>query len=439
MRHDNLFIKGIKAVFHSCLAILSLIFFFGFCLAAYAETVTYTYYDTGELKKALYSGGAILEYEYDDSGNRISQLIISSKPAIIASPASLSFGWITVGMTATQSIQITNTGNWTLEVEGVSIRGTNPDAFSTTNDNCSGKSLAPAASCFLNVVFSPPSAGTKTVYLYIASNAPDSSNLPVSLDGSGTTVQKYPLTVMKVGTGSGTVGVVPGQLVWHGNTGEESYDSSTSVIISAAADSNSIFAGWSEACYGNSSLCTVQMLGSSLVIAAFNMKTDFSATPISGMAPLTVSFTDLSLNSPTSWLWSFGDGGTSTQQNPVHTYTSSGYYTVALTATGPDGGVTATNNYFITVWSCSNQTVKISGTLSYYLTIQNAYNVTPDGDAVQIMALGFNENLDLQNSNSVTLQGGFGCDYSSNPWFSTINGTITIKDGPVTMENIIIK
>jgi PKD repeat protein len=59
--------------------------------------------------------------------------------------------------------------------------------------------------------------------------------------------------------------------------------------------------------------------------------TDFTATPLLGAAPLAVQFTDLSTNT-TSWAWSFGDGGTSTERNPVHTYAAPGNYTVELTA-----------------------------------------------------------------------------------------------------------
>lgn len=50
-----------------------------------------------------------------------------------------------------------------------------------------------------------------------------------------------------------------------------------------------------------------------------------------------VTFTDKSLNLPTSWLWYFGDGTTSNQQNPVHTYTANGTYTVKLRATNTNG------------------------------------------------------------------------------------------------------
>ena len=48
----------------------------------------------------------------------------------------------------------------------------------------------------------------------------------------------------------------------------------------------------------------------------------FTGTPVSGNAPLNVVFTDASTGSPTSWSWTFGDGGTSTAQNPSRTYTA---------------------------------------------------------------------------------------------------------------------
>jgi len=61
------------------------------------------------------------------------------------------------------------------------------------------------------------------------------------------------------------------------------------------------------------------------------MEAEFSGTPLSGPAPLTVQFTDLSSHNPTSWFWDFGDGDTSVFQNPSHTYTVDGAYNVKLT------------------------------------------------------------------------------------------------------------
>ena len=60
----------------------------------------------------------------------------------------------------------------------------------------------------------------------------------------------------------------------------------------------------------------------------------FSGTPTSGVAPLTVTFANLS-SGATSYSWAFGDGKTSTTANPSNTYSNAGTYSVALTAVRP--------------------------------------------------------------------------------------------------------
>ena len=68
---------------------------------------------------------------------------------------------------------------------------------------------------------------------------------------------------------------------------------------------------------------------------------DFSVTPSGGCPPLAVQFTDLTgaspSSTPVSWLWDFGDGNTSTQQNPTHTYVNAGSYDVSLIVTDNNG------------------------------------------------------------------------------------------------------
>ena len=76
---------------------------------------------------------------------------------------------------------------------------------------------------------------------------------------------------------------------------------------------------------------------------------NFSAKPTEGKAPLTVAFTDTSTGDPTKWKWDFGDGATSTQQNPKHKYSKIGSYTVKLTATNAKGGNTITKADYIKV------------------------------------------------------------------------------------------
>ena len=64
----------------------------------------------------------------------------------------------------------------------------------------------------------------------------------------------------------------------------------------------------------------------------------FSSDVATGPAPLTVQFTDAStVPGESSWLWEFGDGSTSTLQNPSHTYNDDGVYTVRLNVTGTTG------------------------------------------------------------------------------------------------------
>jgi len=79
------------------------------------------------------------------------------------------------------------------------------------------------------------------------------------------------------------------------------------------------------------------------------VQADFSGSPTSGPAPLTVQFTDISTGAPTSWSWSFGDGVASSEKNPSHTYLSPGNYSVTLTVSNAYGSSSATKQNYITV------------------------------------------------------------------------------------------
>ncbi len=66
-------------------------------------------------------------------------------------------------------------------------------------------------------------------------------------------------------------------------------------------------------------------------------RADFRCSPTQGPPPLTVSCQDRSSGEITSWSWDWGDGTTSSERNPSHTYTRSGVYTITLTVGGPGG------------------------------------------------------------------------------------------------------
>lgn len=76
---------------------------------------------------------------------------------------------------------------------------------------------------------------------------------------------------------------------------------------------------------------------------------DFSASPLSGTAPLVVTFTNTSQDDIGIRTWDFGDGSTGAEQSPVHTYSQPGIYTVSLTLIGPGTSGVKTRASYITV------------------------------------------------------------------------------------------
>jgi PKD repeat protein len=107
---------------------------------------------------------------------------------------------------------------------------------------------------------------------------------------------------------------------------------------------------------------------------------------------LTVDFTDLSSDGPTSWNWDFGDGsGTSSAQNPTYEYTSAGTYTVTLTATNSCGSDGETKIDYIVVdppcgtkaFALSDIPVKgsVSGDYTDTYNSDDVYEVLTEGES----------------------------------------------------------
>ena len=83
---------------------------------------------------------------------------------------------------------------------------------------------------------------------------------------------------------------------------------------------------------------------------------NFTGTPLSGVQPLTVNFTDTSTGSPSSWAWDFTNAGStdSTSQNPSYVYSNAGTYSVKLTATNAAGSDNEIKTNYITVTPSEN-------------------------------------------------------------------------------------
>ncbi len=103
---------------------------------------------------------------------------------------------------------------------------------------------------------------------------------------------------------------------------------------------------------------------------------NFTASPTAGSAPLGVTFTDLSGGAPTGWAWDFGDGASSSQQHPSHSYVAPGYYTVSLTASNGLGQDTEVKRDYITVRPADAPVMIFSDGFETALTWTTAGDVT---------------------------------------------------------------
>lgn len=119
------------------------------------------------------------------------------------------------------------------------------------------------------------------------------------------------------------------------------------------------------------------------------------------------------------------------------TPTLSGVSNFAVQVTDAHSSTTA-ESFSINIQTSAARTA--GATPVYFDTLQAAYNASVNGDVIQIQALTFTENLNCNNGTSITLEGGYDADYTTNASsYTTITGSLTITTGTVVVENIIIK
>jgi len=115
----------------------------------------------------------------------------------------------------------------------------------------------------------------------------------------------------------------------------------------------------------------------SYIIVEGSAQADFTAEPVAGSAPLEVSFEDESLNDPFEWSWDFGDGNTSTLQDPTNIYDDPGLYTVWLASLNDCGTYdTALVEDCITVYGFDlslTDTLDDKYTKTIYFTVDTLY------------------------------------------------------------------
>jgi len=184
---------------------------------------------------------------------------------------------------------------------------------------------------------------TKNDYVWIVSNngIPTPNFMPAKTSGSA------PLSVLFSNTSSNN----SFQFVWN-------FRNSNGILVGTSQERNPRFTFSSAGTYtvsltainknGQNTIEKVNLITVSGIVAP---SVNFTASPLTGTAPLTVNFTDQSTNNPTSWFWNFGNGATSTERYPTYIYTQPGTYTVTLSAANAAGNNAFTRTNYITVTS----------------------------------------------------------------------------------------
>ncbi len=238
-----------------------------------------------------------------------------------------------------------------------------------------------------DVIISGTGTGTITVNSIIAINSLSVQGNTLSVTSGSITLQtsassgQVTLDTKKAGTGNGTVSSLPTGIDC-GPTCKASFSTGNVVTLTASPSIGSVFAGWSGGVCSGTLNCTVTFSTNTEVTATFNLQntgSPLAAFSLSNTSPYTgqsVQFTDLSTGTPTSWNWNFGDGTTSTLQNPTHAYSTAGSYTVTLTAVNASGSNLTTKSVTVasygTAFTLVSDVANNNGTLPIDYTIDGS-------------------------------------------------------------------
>jgi uncharacterized repeat protein (TIGR01451 family) len=160
--------------------------------------------------------------------------------------------------------------------------------------SCTIGSLASAFDSAVSIVVTPTVAGTITNSMSVAANEPDLVLANNTATQTNSVVPAFTLTVSKTGNGSGTVST-PGGAINCGTSCSATFLSGAVVNVAENPDTNSLFAGWSGACSGMGSSCTITMDADKSVMANFALGEKLSVA-LAGSGSGTVTSNDGAIN-----------------------------------------------------------------------------------------------------------------------------------------------
>ena len=172
-------------------------------------------------------------------------------------------------------------------------------------------------------------------------------------------------------------------------------------------------------------------------IANFDANTTFTCSG-------TINFNDLSVNSPTTWIWDFGDGFGDNVQNPTHTYAADGTYSVSLTVTNTNGADSITLTNYITVAlggpiaaSCTPATTGYCCQMGIYnVSFVSINNTTPNGiDGYQDYTCSSSANITMSQSYAIAVTTGPNFEENVRVWIDYNNDGV-LSAGEMVFESL---
>ncbi|SPF51664.1 exported hypothetical protein [Syntrophobacter sp. SbD1] len=380
--------------------------------AGYANDVSYTYDQLNRLIGVVNSDGTIISYGYDDVGNRVIQNVtktpeanFTASPASGAAPLSVAFTDQSVGMVSSWSWSFGDGGSSTSQSPAYTYSSAGAYTVTLTVSNSFGSSSHQTAITVnlarpvANFIASPTSGTVPLAVSFTDSSTGSVTSWSWNFGDGGTSTSQdpshtyanpgtYTVTLTAGGLGGNSnptttsITVIPPPPI--ANFSAAPTNGTAPLAVQFTDASTGSVTGWSwnfgdggtstsqhpNHTYTSPGTYTVTLTATgpggnsnpqttSITVNPPSPVANFSAIPTNGNAPLSVQFTDSSTGSVTSWSWVFGDGGTSTSQNPIYTYSTPGTYTVSLTATGSWGSNTTTAANYVTVTSTMDRYTKL--------------------------------------------------------------------------------
>ncbi len=141
------------------------------------------------------------------------------------------------------------------------------------------------------------------------------------------------------------------------------------------------------------------------VLSSWISNVQFVADTNFGHVPLTVNFSSASAKAVSAWSWQFGDGGTSSLQNPQHVYSLPGCYTVSLTISTPDGPFVSTHQSYVAVYADTITCARVHGLIGNSVAVQiSARNYVPLQQLIFPMTWSGGAGLSFDSSSTAGLR-----------------------------------